>query len=136
MPTSSSIHDERKPAIPIRSRYVLLLTVNGLSVILRTLRALFNQTIKEKKLSRDYYPFEEYRIKKENTRKRAISLEDIIRIKNYESQTHRHERAKHYFLISFYLMGLGHSSEGVTQIYLDSFDKGTMDKYHRIVIDV
>ena len=30
---------------------------------------------------------------------------------------------------------LGHSSEGVTQVYLDSFDKEVMDKYHTMIIE-
>lgn len=30
---------------------------------------------------------------------------------------------------------LGHKSEEVTQVYLDSFDKAVMDKYHNIIIE-
>ena len=30
---------------------------------------------------------------------------------------------------------LGHSSEEVTQIYLDSFDTAVIDKYHQIIIE-
>ena len=30
---------------------------------------------------------------------------------------------------------LGHSSEDVTQVYLDSFDKEVMDKYHSMIIE-
>jgi integrase len=30
---------------------------------------------------------------------------------------------------------LGHKSEEVTQVYLDSFDKEVMDKYHNIIIE-
>ncbi|MDF1864386.1 MAG: site-specific integrase [Saprospiraceae bacterium] len=80
-------------------------SVNGLAVNLRTLRALFNKGIKLKRVSQEYYPFNEYTIKKEGTRKRAISREDIERIKNFEPKTNRQKRAKDYFFISFYLMG-------------------------------
>jgi integrase len=30
---------------------------------------------------------------------------------------------------------LGHTSEEVTQIYLDSFDKEVLDKYHSMIIE-
>jgi len=80
-------------------------TLNGLSVHLRTLRALFNRAIKRKLVSRDAYPFRDYQIKKSSTRKRAISRADIARIETFEPQTDRHRRAKDYFLMSFYLMG-------------------------------
>ena len=38
-------------------------SINGLSVNLRTLRALFNRAIKQKRISREYYPFNDYSIK-------------------------------------------------------------------------
>lgn len=80
-------------------------SVNGLGVNLRTLRALFNRAIKRKLVSKDFYPFAEYSIKKETTRKRAITIEDIEKIKAFEPQTIRQTRAKDYFLMSFYTMG-------------------------------
>ncbi|KAA3639115.1 MAG: site-specific integrase [Bacteroidetes bacterium] len=80
-------------------------SLNGLSVNLRTLRALCNRAIKERRLLKEYYPFQDYRIKKQTTGKRAISLDDIAKLKAFEPQTHRQKRAKDYFFISFYLMG-------------------------------
>jgi len=80
-------------------------SINGLSVNLRTLRALCNRAIKEKRISKDYYPFADYSIKTEATRKRAISRNDILKIKDFEPRTKRQKRAKDYFFISFYLMG-------------------------------
>lgn len=80
-------------------------SANGLSVSLRTLRALYNRAIKQKLISKDYYPFTDYRIKGESTRKRAISAADLELIKQFQPKTERQERAKDYFLLSFYLMG-------------------------------
>jgi hypothetical protein len=57
--------------------------INGLSVNLRTLRALFNQAIKLKRISADYYPFKDYTIQSEKNRKRAISKSDVDKIKEY-----------------------------------------------------
>lgn len=80
-------------------------TRNGLSVHVRTLRSLYNKAIKLMKISSEYYPFKDFTLKKEETRKRAINREELIRFLQYEPKTERHKRAKDYFLISFYLMG-------------------------------
>lgn len=80
-------------------------SANGLSVSLRTLRALYNRAIKQKLISKDYYPFTDYRIKGESTRKRAVSAADLELIKRFQPKTERQARAKDYFLLSFYLMG-------------------------------
>lgn len=80
-------------------------SVNGLSVNMRTLRAMFNRAIKEKRISKEFYPFSDYSIKTEKTRKRAIAASDLELIKCYEPQTERQKRAKDYFMMSFYLMG-------------------------------
>ena len=80
-------------------------SVNGLSVGLRTLRALFNRAIKQKLLSKEHYPFTDYSIKNERTRKRAISGADLDRLKQFDPKTIRHQRAKDFFFLSFYLMG-------------------------------
>ena len=80
-------------------------SVNGLSVSLRTLRALFNRAIKQKLLTKEHYPFTDYSIKHEGTRKRAITSADIDRLRQFEPKTIRQKRAKDYFFLSFYLMG-------------------------------
>lgn len=80
-------------------------SANGLSVNLRTLRALYNRAIKQQLVGREFYPFELYKIKSEKTKKRAIGKDDIDKIKAYTPRTLRQERAKDFFLMSFYLMG-------------------------------
>lgn len=80
-------------------------TINGLSVHMRTLRALVNRAISEGRLSKEAYPFEKYVIRNEKTKKRAISEDAINRIKAYQPDSLQRERAKDFFLMSFYLMG-------------------------------
>lgn len=80
-------------------------SINGLSVHMRTLRALINRAIKEKLIPSDSYAFENYVIKREKTKKRAISNDDILKIKEYIPETKQKSRAKDYFLMSYYLMG-------------------------------
>ena len=80
-------------------------SLNGLSVNMRTLRALLNRAIKQKLLSSDAYPFKEYTIRSNKPRKRAIARTDIDKIIAFVPKTKRQQRAKDYFLMSFYLMG-------------------------------
>lgn len=80
-------------------------SVNGLSVNLRTLRALLNRAIKQGMASKENYPFDSYSIKHEKPKKRAIKKEGIVKLKEFNPTTDRQKRAKDYFFISFYLMG-------------------------------
>ncbi len=80
-------------------------SLNGLSANLRTLRALYNRAIKQKLIEKDFYPFNDYSVKYEKTRKRAITGADLERVKAFVPETARQERAKEYFMLSFYLMG-------------------------------
>lgn len=80
---------------------------NGLNVYMRTLRALFNKAIKEKVVGREHYPFGEYKIKLEKPKKRAISKDDIRKIKNLElPERSPLWHARNIFLFSFYTMGM------------------------------
>lgn len=79
--------------------------INGLSVHLRTLRAMINRAIKEKRFPSDQNPFAEYSIKHEKTRKRAIKPDALEAFKNFVPITSRQKRAKQYFMFSFYTIG-------------------------------
>lgn len=81
-------------------------SLNGLSVNLRTLRALLNRAIKREILSSESYPFKNYSIKNEVTQKRAVKLDRLEAIKEYQPATPNQQKAKDYFLISYYLMGI------------------------------
>jgi len=82
-------------------------SINGLSFLMRTLRAIYNRAIKEGYASRDLYPFGSYKIKKEPTRKRAIRIEDLdkIRDKSFPEGSDPWN-TRNYYLASFYLMGI------------------------------
>lgn len=82
---------------------------NSISLYMRTLRALFNNAIKEQYAKEDEYPFKLYKISKLNTKtkKRAITKEDMLSIVNYEPNPKLVEwHAKNYFLFSFYCIGM------------------------------
>jgi site-specific recombinase XerD len=83
------------------------LRVNTISNYIRTLRAIYNKAIKLKVVERSCYPFYDFSIKSEKTAKRAISKDDILKLRqiNFEPNSTA-ERSLKYFLISFYLRGI------------------------------
>ena len=86
---------------------------NGLSVYLRSIRALYNRAIAAGIVKDSYYPFRrnrfeknKYKIKSERTKKRAVSKEVIKKIEQFENGNKYLRQAKYYFLFSFYTMGM------------------------------
>jgi integrase len=80
-----------------------------ISSYMRSLRTLFNEAIKQKKCHPDCYPFKQFKISKFNTetRKRALTMEQINMIKDYEPEPNtKQESSKHLFLFSFYCRGM------------------------------
>lgn len=81
--------------------------INGLSVYMRTIRAIYNKAITQGLVARDRYPFTRYKIKSEPTAKRAISREKIKRILDLELETNTPLlHARNYFLASYLMNGI------------------------------
>lgn len=80
---------------------------NTISNYIRTIRAIYNKAIKLKVVDRSFYPFYDISIKTEKTAKRAISKDDIIKLKQLHLEANSTtERSLNCFLISFYLRGI------------------------------
>jgi len=80
---------------------------NSISVHLRTLRAVYNKAIKEELVNEGYYPFKNYKIKQEETPKRAVTKEDIDKIKALKlDKGSTLDHIRDYFLFSFYMRGM------------------------------
>lgn len=81
----------------------------GIAFKMREFRALIKKAIQRKIMSKDDYPFEEYKISKlkTKTKKRALTIEDFRKFKNVDL-TERPEllEAYHYFMFSFYSRGM------------------------------
>jgi site-specific recombinase XerD len=83
------------------------LKINSISVYMRTLRAIYNCAIKDKVAQESLYPFKNLKIKSEITSKRAISKEDISRIRNLKLiENSELDKARDYFLFSFNMRGM------------------------------
>ena len=86
---------------------------NGLSVYMRSIRALYNRAIAAGYVSDQYYPFRrnsyeihKYQIKSEKTKKRAVSKEVIKQIENFDNGNETLIKYKQFFMFSFYTMGM------------------------------
>jgi site-specific recombinase XerD len=106
MPELQSIEDIDYSFLKRFEAYLLqTLAINTVSIILRNIRAVFNEAIKEKIISKDLYPFETFHIKNEETRKRSLSVEKLIYIRDkpLQSQLARH---RDIFMLMFYFIGI------------------------------
>ena len=81
------------------------LSMNTISFYMRIIRAVYHRAV-EQGLCDDIQPFRHVFTGTQTTAKRALSLEELRRIKNLEL-TSRHERfARDLFLFSFYTRGM------------------------------
>jgi site-specific recombinase XerD len=80
----------------------------SISYYMRTLRSVFNKAILEGVCKKVYYPFNDYEVSalSTETRKRAISKENIHKIIAAELKEERLINARNYFLFSFYCGGI------------------------------
>lgn len=96
------------------NRYEVFLRSNngtdgGISVKMRTIRALYNDAISNGIISKDKYPFDVYKISKlkKSSNKRALSLSDIEKIRNLEIEQHPELMDSwNYFLFSYFTRGM------------------------------
>ena len=77
--------------------------VNGRAIYLRSLRAVCNYALHTKVISD--YPFANFSIKQEPTKKRSVSVELFRKFLDYPAPQHL-QRYRDYFLLMFYLIGI------------------------------
>jgi integrase len=80
---------------------------NGLSIYLRTIRAVWNRAIKEGLVKKEKYPFIDYQIKKSKTHKTAIKGEAMRKIMELELPIGTPAwHGRNMFMFSFYTRGM------------------------------
>jgi integrase len=72
---------------------------------MRNIRAVFNDAINEDRVSLNLYPFRKFKIKKEMTQKRAITLEQLKEFRDFHVQKYQ-EKYRDLFMLTFYLIGI------------------------------
>ncbi len=77
--------------------------VNYTGKQLRNIRAVFNYAIDNEVTT--LYPFRRFKIKKEETVKRSLSVEDLRELKDYDVQEYQ-KKYRDIFMLMFYLRGI------------------------------
>lgn len=77
--------------------------INAYAIHLRNIRAVFNYAIDEEETT--LYPFRRFKIKKEETKKRSLSIAQLRAIKDYPCEEYE-KRYRDLFMLSFYLIGI------------------------------
>lgn len=80
-------------------------SVNARSIHLRNIRAVFNSAIEEEIIRLDLYPFRKFKIKREKTKKRAMTIEELIKFRDYPCEEHQ-KLYQDIFMLMFYLIGI------------------------------
>lgn len=104
-------------------------SVNTISIHMRNIRAIFNKAYEWDYLEYGkHYPFRKYKIKREETDYRDMSLEELRKFIQYQATDVRRQTAKDFFLINFMLVGIN----VIDLVYLtdDDIKKGRL-KYTR-----
>ncbi|HOW26011.1 MAG TPA: site-specific integrase [Bacteroidales bacterium] len=80
---------------------------NTISNYMRTIRAIYNRAIKEGLIPESPYPFDQYKIKYQDPMKRAITREDMRKVRDLDLEVDSPLWiARSMFMFSFYAMGM------------------------------
>lgn len=80
---------------------------NTVYLYLRTIRIFYNKAVKLKLVDKGLYPFDDYKLRPEKTKKRAVETEILRTIKNAELLINTPAwDNRNYFILSFYLIGI------------------------------
>lgn len=79
-------------------------TVNSRAVYYRNIRAVFNDAVEEELT--DNYPFKKFKIKKTPTKKRNLSIDELILLKNFPCTYGFHAKYRDMFMLMFYMRGI------------------------------
>lgn len=79
------------------------LKVNAYALHLRNIRAVFNYALDNEYTTS--YPFRKFKIKKEETRKRSLTVEQLRLLMEYECEEYQ-RRYRDMFVLMFYLIGI------------------------------
>lgn len=104
--------------------YMILdgIRTNTIAIHLRNIRAVFNYALDEEIINA--YPFRRYKIKKEETIKRSMSIDDLRKLRDYECEPHQ-ERYRDLFMLTFYLIGIN----PIDLLHLKEIKNGRIEYY-------
>jgi len=80
-------------------------SINNMALHMRNIRAVFNTAIDDEVIDLGLYPFRKYKIKKEKTIKRNLTIDEIRRFKDIDLSGVP-GISRDVFMLSFYLIGI------------------------------
>lgn len=80
--------------------------INSAALYLRNIRAIYNEAIKEKLVSADFYPFRDWNIPTEPPKKRSLKERQIKKIYHAKLDDLNEQRARDMFMLIFFLLGI------------------------------
>lgn len=101
------------------------LKINSYAIHLRNVRSVFNYAIDEEITT--LYPFRKFKIKKEETKKRCLTIEQIRTLINYDCEPYQ-KRYRDIFMLIFYLIGINISD--LLKLKPENLINGRIE-YHR-----
>lgn len=78
--------------------------INAYAIHFRNIRAVFNYAIDMEYTN--LYPFRKHKIKHEETRKRALTMEQMRTLLDYETNSYEEQKYIDIFMLQFYLLGI------------------------------
>lgn len=96
------------------------LKTNSRSIHFRNIRAVFNYAIDNEHT--DLYPFRKFTIKKEETRKRSLTPEQLATLRDYPCEDYQIEY-RDIFMLMFYLIGIN----GIDLFHLKKITNGRIE---------
>jgi len=79
--------------------------INSRAIHLRNIRAVFNDAISEDLVAQNLYPFRKFKIKREKTIKRSLTIDQVKLLRDYPVQEHQ-AKYRDLFMLIFYLVGI------------------------------
>ena len=79
--------------------------INGRSVVFRNIRAVYNEAIKCNIAKAEENPFKLFKIKKEETQHRSLTIKELRKLKDYKLDDQQQKYVDIFFL-SFYMLGI------------------------------
>lgn len=80
------------------------MSINGMGILFRNIRTVFNQARKDEVTEK--YPFLNYSIRKEETRKRSLTIEQIRQLRDIPCRTERMAEYRDMWMLMLYLIGI------------------------------
>ena len=85
------------------------LKTNAISIHLRNIRTIFNVAIDDELIPASVYPFRRFKIKSAETNKKAITIDQVKKIRDYQTDLLSIQTIRDAWMLSFYLIGINNA---------------------------